>query len=118
MIEKHLTLSRAVKGPDSEFSLEPNEFKAMVDAVRTAELAIGKPEFRVGEKEKATRAFRRSLFVVEDVKAGDLFMILRVAITGSTATPPLFETMVVLGRDHVLARLERAHSLLSQTPVR
>lgn len=73
IIEKHLTLSRAVKGPDSEFSLEPNEFKAMVDAVRTAELAIGKPEFQVGEKEKATRAFRRSLFVVEDVKAGDIF---------------------------------------------
>lgn len=73
IIEKHLTLSRSIKGPDSEFSLEPHEFKAMVDAVRTAELAIGKPEFQVGEKEKATRAFRRSLFVVADVKAGDLF---------------------------------------------
>ena len=73
IIEKHLTLSRAVKGPDSEFSLEPQEFKAMVEAVRTVEQAIGNPEFRVGEKEKATRAFRRSLFVVEDVKTGDLF---------------------------------------------
>ena len=73
IIEKHLTLSRSVNGPDSEFSLEPHEFKAMVDAVRTAELAIGKPEFQVGEKEKATRAFRRSLFVVEDVKSGEVF---------------------------------------------
>lgn len=73
IIEKHLTLSRSVKGPDSEFSLEPQEFQAMAEAVRTVEQAIGKPEFRVGEKEKATRAFRRSLFVVEDVKAGDIF---------------------------------------------
>jgi pseudaminic acid synthase len=73
IIEKHLTLSRSVKGPDSEFSLEPHEFKAMAEAVRTVELAIGHPEFRVGEKEKATRAFRRSLFVVADVKLGDVF---------------------------------------------
>jgi len=73
IIEKHLTLSRSVKGPDSEFSLEPHEFKAMVEAVRTVEQAIGHPEFRVGENEKATRAFRRSLFVVEDVKVGDVF---------------------------------------------
>lgn len=73
IIEKHLTLSRSMKGPDSEFSLEPQEFKAMVHAVRTAEQALGKPEFRTGEKEKATRAFRRSLFVVENVKAGDVF---------------------------------------------
>ena len=73
MIEKHLTLSRSAKGPDSEFSLEPHEFKAMVEAVRMAEQAVGKPEFQVGEKEKASRAFRRSLFVVENVKKGDLF---------------------------------------------
>jgi len=73
IIEKHLTLSRSAKGPDSEFSLEPQEFKAMVDAVRTVEQAIGTPEFQVGEKEKVSRAFRRSLFVVEDVKSGDVF---------------------------------------------
>ena len=73
IIEKHLTLSRSIKGPDSEFSLEPQEFQLMVEAVRTAEQALGQPEFRTGEKEKATRAFRRSLFVVEDVKAGDIF---------------------------------------------
>ena len=73
IIEKHLTLSRAMKGPDSEFSLEPQEFEAMVRAVRTTEQALGKPEFRTGEKEKATCAFRRSLFVVEDIKAGEVF---------------------------------------------
>ena len=73
IIEKHLTLSRSIKGPDGEFSLEPQEFKAMVDAVRTAEQALGRAEFSVGEKENASRAFRRSLFVVENMKAGEVF---------------------------------------------
>jgi len=73
IIEKHLTFSRARKGPDSEFSLEPHEFKAMVEAVRTVEQALGRPEFSIGEKENASRAFRRSLFVVQDMKAGEVF---------------------------------------------
>jgi pseudaminic acid synthase len=73
VIEKHLTLSRAVAGPDSAFSLEPQEFKAMVDAVRTAERAIGGVSYGSTEKEKASRAFRRSLFVVEDIQAGAAF---------------------------------------------
>lgn len=73
IIEKHLTLSRAAKGPDSDFSLEPDEFKAMVDGVRTVEAALGLAEFTLGEKERASRAFRRSLFVVKDVKRGETF---------------------------------------------
>jgi pseudaminic acid synthase len=73
IIEKHLTLSRTVPGPDSAFSLEPDEFKAMVDAVRTAEKAIGKVSYEVTEKEVASRVFRRSLFVVEDMLPGDVF---------------------------------------------
>lgn len=78
IVEKHLTLSRSQKGPDSAFSLEPAEFKAMVDAVRTAEKALGRPEFRVGEKEMASRAFRRSLFVVEKMRAGEIFSLQNV----------------------------------------
>jgi pseudaminic acid synthase len=73
IIEKHLTLSRDVKGPDSAFSLEPHEFKAMVDAVRTAERALGTIRFGPGDHEMASLAFRRSLFVVEDVKKGETF---------------------------------------------
>jgi pseudaminic acid synthase len=73
IIEKHLTLSRAIPGPDSEFSLEPHEFKAMVEAVRTAEKALGEARFGLSEKEEALRIFRRSLFVVEDVKRGETF---------------------------------------------
>lgn len=73
IIEKHFTLSRNIPGPDSAFSLEPQEFKAMVEAVRVAEKALGKVSYQVTEKEKASRAFRRSLFVVQDVKAGETF---------------------------------------------
>jgi len=66
-------LSRSTPGPDSAFSLEPHEFKAMVDAVRTAEKALGEVRFGLSAKEEASRVFRRSLFVVEDVKQGEIF---------------------------------------------
>ena len=71
-IEKHITLSRSQKGPDSEFSLEPQEFEAMADAVHTAERALGKVQFGAGIEEANSRVFRRSLFVVQDVKQGQL----------------------------------------------
>lgn len=73
ILEKHLCLRRADGGPDAAFSLEPEEFKAMVDAVRTAEKALGSVQFACGPREANSLKFRRSLFVVEDVKKGDLF---------------------------------------------
>lgn len=73
IIEKHLTLSRSDGGPDSAFSLEPDEFKAMVDAVRFAEKALGTVHFGPTAREQASLAFRRSLFVVEDMKRGEMF---------------------------------------------
>ena len=71
IIEKHFTLSRSVDGPDSLFSLEPHEFASMVQAVRDAEQALGEVSYKISEKESASRIFRRSLFVVKDVKAGE-----------------------------------------------
>lgn len=73
IIEKHFTLSRDIPGPDSQFSLEPREFRDMVDAVRIAEQSLGKVHYGVGESEQKSRAFRRSLFVVEDVRKGEEF---------------------------------------------
>ncbi len=73
IIEKHFTLSRAEPGPDSAFSLEPAEFRAMVEAVRTAERGLGSVHYGVSGKEEAARMFRRSLFVVADVRAGERF---------------------------------------------
>jgi pseudaminic acid synthase len=73
IIEKHVTLARAEGGPDSAFSLEPHEFKAMVEAVRTTEKALGEIHFGVSERENRSRVFRRSLFVVSDLKKGEKF---------------------------------------------
>lgn len=73
IIEKHFTLSRSMPGPDSAFSLEPHEFKAMVEAVRTAEKALGTVHYGASQREAESSVFRRSLFVVRDVKAGELF---------------------------------------------
>jgi len=73
IIEKHFTLSRAIPGPDSAFSLEPQEFSAMVIAVREAEKALGEVRYGVTERERPSRDFRRSLFVVRDMKAGETF---------------------------------------------
>jgi N-acetylneuraminate synthase len=73
IIEKHLTLSRATPGPDSAFSLEPHEFKSMVEAVREAEKALGEVRYGATEHEVPSRLFRRSLFVVKDMKVGEAF---------------------------------------------
>ncbi|MBN1162055.1 MAG: pseudaminic acid synthase [Dehalococcoidales bacterium] len=73
MIEKHLTLSRATRGPDSSFSLEPQEFKEMVDAVRLAEKELGKVSYDTGSEQAKSLKFRRSLFAVRDIKAGETF---------------------------------------------
>jgi len=73
LIEKHLTLSRSEGGPDSGFSLEPSEFKAMVEAVRTAEKALGVVHYGVSDREASSRIYRRSLFVVRDLKRGEKF---------------------------------------------
>jgi pseudaminic acid synthase len=70
ILEKHITLSRSLPGPDSAFSLEPEEFKSMVEAVRIAEKALGEAQFGPSAHEQSTRVFRRSLFIVEDVKQG------------------------------------------------
>jgi pseudaminic acid synthase len=71
IIEKHITLTRSLPGPDSAFSLEPEEFKSMVEAVRIAEKALGEVQFGPSAHEQSTRVFRRSLFIVEDVKQGE-----------------------------------------------
>lgn len=72
IIEKHFILDRKQGGPDSKFSLEPNEFSQMVAAVREAEKAIGKINYEPTEKMKAGRQFARSLCVAENVNKGDL----------------------------------------------
>jgi pseudaminic acid synthase len=73
IIEKHFILDRKLGGPDTAFSLEPEEFKAMVTAVREVEKALGEVSYELTDKTKKSREFARSLFVVKDMKAGDVF---------------------------------------------
>lgn len=73
VVEKHLTLSRADGGADAAFSMEPAEFKEMVDNIRMIEKAVGKVTYELTYKQKKSREHSRSLFVAQDMKAGDVF---------------------------------------------
>lgn len=73
VIEKHITLARADGGPDAAFSLEPREFAELVTSVRLVERAIGTPSYKRSESEKENIMFRKSLYVVRNIKKGEKF---------------------------------------------
>ncbi len=72
MIEKHFIIDRSIGGPDASFSMNEGEFTDMVKAVRDTEKAIGKIDYSLTEKQLKSRDFSRSLYVVEDIKAGEV----------------------------------------------
>ncbi len=72
IIEKHFILDKDLGGHDAAFSLDPAEFKAMSDAVRDVEKALGRVSYELTEKTKKTKEFARSLFVVQDIKEGEV----------------------------------------------
>lgn len=72
IVEKHLTLSRSDSSPDAEFSMEPREFRAMVEGIRIVEAAMGVETYGPQGREEISKKYRRSLFVVRDVTLGDL----------------------------------------------
>ncbi|MDB4363898.1 pseudaminic acid synthase [Akkermansiaceae bacterium] len=115
VIEKHFCRSRKEPGPDSAFSMEPQEFREMVDAIRMTEKAIGTADYSLTAAEEKSLHFRRSLFVTEDVKKGDVFTkdnvrVLRPAsgmepkhfydVIGKTATEDL-ERGTPLASEHI-----------------
>jgi pseudaminic acid synthase len=73
IVEKHLALSRKDKGLDSSFSMEPAEFKEMVESIRIVEKALGGISYEVSEKERGSRVFRKSLFVVKNMEKNEAF---------------------------------------------
>jgi len=73
VIEKHFILDRKLGGPDAPFSMEPEEFSQMVKAIRNIEKALGKVSYKLSEKVKKNKQFARSLFVVKDIKRGEIF---------------------------------------------
>ena len=72
IIEKHFILDRSIGGPDASFSMNEQEFANMVKAVRDAEKAIGIVDYQLTEKQQKGKDFSRSLYIVQDVKAGDV----------------------------------------------
>ena len=98
VIEKHFTLSRKTESPDSFFSLEPSELKELVTGVRNTEKALGEVYYGVTEGESKSRSFRRSLFVVEDIKKGQVFTEENVrSIRPADGLPPK-EIKDIMGR--------------------
>lgn len=98
IIEKHFCISREIENPDSSFSMEPEEFKSMINDIRTVEKAVGKVRYGVSNQEKDNISFRRSIFVVKDVKAGEVFTDenIRVIRPGDGIPPKYYDS--VLGR--------------------
>ncbi len=72
IIEKHFILDRSIGGPDASFSMNEEEFSAMVKAVREAESAMGTVDYTLTEKQAKGKDFSRSLYVVKDMKAGEV----------------------------------------------
>lgn len=72
VIEKHFCLSRAEGGVDSDFSLEPHELKLLVEETERAWQALGKIKYQTSEAEEKSKQFKRSIYFVKDMKAGDL----------------------------------------------
>ncbi len=73
VIEKHFCASRKIKNPDSEFSMEPQEFRQMITDINIAKQICGKVSYKLTDKEKASTVFRRSLFAIKDIKKGEAF---------------------------------------------
>ncbi len=72
VIEKHFIIDKSIGGPDASFSLDEKEFAEMVKSVRKAEKAMGKVEYSLTEAKIKSRAFSRSLYVVKDIKKGEV----------------------------------------------
>ncbi len=110
MIEKHFTLSRNDGGPDDSFSLEPGDLKALCRDVKTAWGALGEANYDLQPSEENAVNFRRSLYIVKDMKAGDVFTEENVrSIRPGYGLPPKYLNEVI-GKT-------AAHSISHGTPV-
>lgn len=96
VIEKHFTLNRSEGGVDAAFSMEPQEFAMLVEESERAFLALGEVKYEISEAEKKSLTFKRSIYIVEDMKAGDTFNCknVRVIRPGLGISPAYFETLL------------------------
>ena len=98
IVEKHFTLAREDGGPDAAFSLEPAELAETIRAIREAEAAVGRVRYGAGVGEAGNVVFRKSVFVVKDIKKGELLSTknIRVIRPGNGASPIFYKN--VLGK--------------------
>lgn len=96
VIEKHFTLARADGGVDSAFSMEPQELAALVAETKRAWQALGSVQYGISESEKNSTIFRRSIYVSQNIKAGDKFsnQNLRIVRPGDGAPPSLLKNLI------------------------
>lgn len=95
-IEKHITIDRSSGGVDSAFSMEPSEFAQLVEEGKSVAESLGSPEWKIQDSELESRRLRRSLYIVQDVRAGDLVTTenVRSIRPGGGAPPILLDELV------------------------
>jgi pseudaminic acid synthase len=110
IIEKHFILSRTIETPDRAFSVEPAELKVMIENIREAEQALGVVSYKIGKEEENIRNYRRSLFAVEEIKAGELFTEKNIRSIRPAAGLPPKHYFEILGKK-AKANIERGTPL-------
>lgn len=106
IIEKHFCISREIENPDASFSMTPSEYRAMVDGVRAAEKAIDVPSYGITAREESSVVFRRSIFCVKDIAAGEPLTEenTRVIRPGYGLKPKYYKDILGLRTDRDLER--------------
>ena len=96
VIEKHFTLSRSDGGVDSQFSLEPDELRSLVNESKRAWQAIGKISYGPSEDEKSSMIFKRSIYISENIKKGEIFTTknIRIVRPGFGCSPEFYESLL------------------------
>ena len=99
VIEKHFTLNRADGGVDSAFSMEPEEMKSLVTESERAFLALGQVQLKVQKSEEKSKIFKRSIYIVKDIRAGDIFTKenVRIIRPGDGLAPKYYD--LIIGRE-------------------
>ena len=112
IIEKHFTLARADGGPDAAFSLEPDEFKRLVEDCRAAWSALGEVSYDLQGSERGNKSLRRSIYAVRTIEAGEAFSSANVrSIRPGFGLPP--KAMPGLIGCRARRRIERGEPILS-----
>jgi N-acetylneuraminate synthase len=106
LVEKHFTLSRKIKGPDSAFSMEPREFKDMMKDIRRLEKSLGSVSYGPTASEMPNLPFRRSLFVVKDMRKGERFTAknVRSIRPGQGLAPKYYDEILALKSKSAIER--------------